>query len=71
MCSSDLKPEETLPIDTSPESLSGLTGELTEFLDAIDDKPHKRLRIEDARQAVESAALAVLAADTGETVYFP
>jgi myo-inositol 2-dehydrogenase/D-chiro-inositol 1-dehydrogenase len=65
------KPEEALPLISESETPTGVAGELAEFVETVERGVRGRLRIEDARQAVESAALTVQAADTGGVVHFP
>ncbi|MBI4558701.1 MAG: Gfo/Idh/MocA family oxidoreductase [Candidatus Hydrogenedentes bacterium] len=48
----------------------GLVSEYTEFFDVIEGRPSGRLRLEDARRAVETAVLAVRAAESGNVVKF-
>jgi predicted dehydrogenase len=64
------EPEERIGIPEDRDVFSGIAGEWVEFLDTIAGRPHNRLRVEDARLAVECAALAVRSADEGREMQF-
>ena len=64
------QPEERVHVDLTDVKIAGIAREFEEFIDAAEGNVRGILRPEDARQAVECAALATRAADTGEEVRF-
>jgi predicted dehydrogenase len=59
-----------VPAPHYTKTCRGLLGEYDEFLDAVAGRPHDRLRLEDARMAVELACVAVRSVEEGRGVVF-
>jgi len=64
------EPEERIGLSKDQDVFSGIAGEWVEFLGTIAGRPHNRLRVEDARLAVQCAALAVQSADESREMQF-
>jgi len=62
--------EEVIPVPIKDLAVEAITSEFEEFFDAIEGTPPRRLRLEEARLAVQCAVLATRSAETGQALPF-